>query len=232
MSKDTYSQALYTVYCNDLSEVVTDEWSGQTRMKARCWKAIMKQHNLAHTVINHAHVPDMFLMSDLHFYHSNIIKYAARPYSDVNDMNSKMVSSIRNTVPKESPLVCLGDFGFSGKTKLNSIIDEIGREFDLIVGNHDIKRRTDHVIGFRTKSISAFKCLLEYEDYPNIIFTHYPLTEKNIPEGFVNVHGHTHDREDQSDLHFNVSWERCEYAPISMTTLLSKIKTRMTSMEV
>ena len=56
---------------------------------------------------------------------------------------------------------------------------------------------------------------------PTLLLTHLPLHE--VPEGMVNVHGHSHRAdENQSGPYVNVRVERTGYRPIRM----SKIRER------
>ena len=54
--------------------------------------------------------PKVFVVSDTHFYHANVIKYCNRPYSDVIQMNKDIVKKWNSIVGKE-------DFGTN--TKIN-----------------------------------------------------------------------------------------------------------------
>ena len=41
-----------------------------------------------------------------------------------------------------------------------------------------------------------------------------PLAE--VPDGFVNVHGHTHDEAPRRSRHINVSVEQLDYRPVAL----------------
>ena len=82
----------------------------------------------------------------------------------------------------------------------------------LVVGNHDLgSGGTLRVGGFhRTKAV------LVSAGAPPLIWTHAPLPD--VPEGHVNVHGHTHGRRGEG-RHINVSVEQPEYRPITLDRL-------------
>ena len=46
---------------------------------------------------------------------------------------------------------------------------------------------------------------------------HYPLNE--VPDGYVNIHGHVHDDPPRRTPHINVSVEQLDYAPVPLTAL-------------
>lgn len=77
--------------------------------------------------------------SDTHFNHTNIIEYCGRPFSDVNEMNEKIIYNWNSLVQPEDDVYHLGDFGlFKGGTKQpESFIHRLNGRIHLIRGNHD-----------------------------------------------------------------------------------------------
>ena len=61
-----------------------------------------------------------YVYSDPHFNHENIIKYANRPFKDVEQMNRFMIEEFNRVVSRKDRVFILGDFGFGS-------FDEIGR---------------------------------------------------------------------------------------------------------
>ena len=74
------------------------------------------------------------------------------------------------------------------------------------------------------------------------MLSHVPQEDNIIPEGFINIHGHIHDKKLNScyyhnedaiteypkerynqSLHFNVSAENIGFAPISINELKTRI---------
>jgi len=78
----------------------------------------------------------VFFTSDLHFWHSNIIGYCDRPYSDVEEMNEKMISNWNDIVGPNDDVVCLGDFSLSTRPVETTTQRLNGNKF-LVPGNHD-----------------------------------------------------------------------------------------------
>jgi calcineurin-like phosphoesterase family protein len=158
-----------------------------------------------------------FITSDLHFFHTNVIKYENRPFANVEEMNEGLLKNINDTVPKRDHLLILGDFAFSGGKKIQEMRDKIKCEnVDLLLGNHD---RSHSTKWWREKGFN------EVYKYPIIldsfwIMSHEPLyMNDNMP--FVNIHGHTHGTNLTGNF-FNVSVEQTEYKPI----LFEDIKAR------
>lgn len=60
---------------------------------------------------------NVWLTSDLHFYHKKIIDYCYREFDSVEDMNYSIVDTI-NSVCKNGMLINLGDFGLGSEKEI------------------------------------------------------------------------------------------------------------------
>ncbi|MEK6896477.1 MAG: metallophosphoesterase [Nanoarchaeota archaeon] len=149
----------------------------------------------------------IFIVADTHFRHTNIIEYAKRPFKNVEEMNEEMIKRWNNKVGKDDLVIHLGDFGLGNKEEVASIRDRLNGKIILLKGNHDHK-------SVREAGFLIIKGNLEID---NIIFSHNPLSKKDIPKGFINVHGHIHEKE--SLYGFNASVEKMNYEPIEIQDL-------------
>ena len=79
-----------------------------------------------------------------------------------------------------------------------------------LFGNHDVNRLGElNVEGFEEVHPTLFA-----EGDPPVLMTHMPL--RHVPEGCVNVHGHTHNAAPTSARHVNVSVEQIRYQPVQL----------------
>jgi len=85
----------------------------------------------------------VYVTSDHHFSHKNIIKYCNRPFTSVEDMNIYMMKKWNDKVRPFDLVFHLGDFAFTKKTNLQKIRDQLQGVIILIPGNHDRKKRMD-----------------------------------------------------------------------------------------
>lgn len=150
----------------------------------------------------------IFVTSDHHFYHANIIRYCNRPFNSYQEMNEEMIKRWNEVVSKEDIVIHLGDFAFKGKARL--IRQRLNGTIVLVKGNHD----------FNISGEDGFLIIDGNLIIDNIIFSHHPI--EYTPEGYVNIHGHIHHRESYTGI--NVSVEKTDYRPINLSNLKWKTK--------
>ena len=163
----------------------------------------------------------IWVWSDLHLGHANIIRFRDRPFRDVGHMDNALLDSWAQTVDwaaEHDAIVVCGDVAMKrGMTEAN--FDRIrampGRKY-LVPGNHDFSGSGE----LRAEGFDEVCALLFAEGDPKLIFTHVPIQLDDLPAGWVNVHGHTHNDPPTDTPHINVSVEQLDYAPV----LLSRIR--------
>ncbi len=79
----------------------------------------------------------IFFTSDTHFNHDNIIKFCARPYQSVAEMNEDLIRRWNEKVGKNDIVFHLGDFAWGGATKWIPILERLNGHIILCLGNHD-----------------------------------------------------------------------------------------------
>lgn len=157
----------------------------------------------------------IFLISDTHFSHTNIIKYCNRPFKDVEEMNEIIINKW-NSVVKENDIVYhLGDFALYN-AELKKLVNRLNGKIYLIRGNHD--RKT--VTFYNNAGLEVLPTQTKLDKY-KLILSHRPLMNNQIPNGYINVHGHIHNSElDQEKFNINnhicVSVEMIDYKPIKI----------------
>lgn len=160
---------------------------------------------------------DIFVISDTHFGHENIIKYCDRPFSNVDEMNHALVENWNKTVKDDDIVYHLGDVYFKNHHMLKALK---GRK-RLILGNHD-NGKDQHLF-------NVFQKIMVWRMFPEfgLLLTHVPVHEstlerhdgKHYYSNLVNVHGHIHNKQSPTKFHRNVSVEMINYTPISIEEL-------------
>jgi|AntRauTorckE5430_2_1112549.scaffolds.fasta_scaffold16341_4 calcineurin-like phosphoesterase family protein len=161
----------------------------------------------------------IFVTSDTHFFHENIIKYEERPFQTVEDMNHELIKNWNEVVEPNDLVYFLGDFGMAHPEVLRKILFALNGQISIIRGNHDdsITKLVD--IGF---SLVADQVRLEYYGYL-CVFSHKP--ELMAPgAGVVNIHGHIHGKIRFREGSINVSTDAWGYKPIELRDLIRQYK--------
>lgn len=174
----------------------------------------------------------LWLISDTHFGHKNIIKYGARPESHETMMIAEWIRLVR----PEDQILHLGDVFFNNREKWKTIIRWLPGEKFLILGNHD-KEGEQYYLDCGFTVIDPFIDNAGTPQNPNIIaFTHHPETairQQVEHKGWhVNIHGHIHNNgyslEHDGELYpykqyINLSIEEVEgYRPVQLGNVLQK----------
>lgn len=75
--------------------------------------------------------------ADTHFGHTNVIKFCARPFSDADEMNNKIINTFNEYVSPEDELWILGDLAMGDISKTLPLLSRILAKKVLVLGNHD-----------------------------------------------------------------------------------------------
>ena len=169
----------------------------------------------------------IYIISDTHFNHNNIIDYCNRPFKDINEMNNTIIDNWNKTVKNDDIVYHLGDFFLGSKFDLKDIVDRLNGTIYLIRGNHD--RLT--VKSYEDCGIVVLKNAPIIMDDYKIVLSHRPLPDTMIKDGYINIHGHIHQNklEDTYDntlfdknKHINVSCDVLNFKPILLEDLLKE----------
>ena len=171
----------------------------------------------------------LFFTSDPHYFHKNIIKYANRPFLDVDDMTEQLVKRWNAKVPEDGIVFINGDFAYSGNIeKLRALLARLNGEKHLIFGNHDHQNKLTRP-SVQSLFESAHEMLYlevqEGDHIQGIHLCHYPMVSWNQKErGSWNLFGHIHSGPSTQRIHrmfpfipgqYDVGVDNNDYAPIS-----------------
>lgn len=136
-------------------------------------------------------------ISDLHFYHNNIIGFDKRPFSSVEEMNETLIKNWNSVVQPGDMTYIIGDFCWlTNKDIWRNLLCHLNGQKTLIKGNHDITPS-----GKLRKLFADVKERKEIKDNGRtVIMNHFPeLLYKHSydPKTFM-LCGHVHTtKEDQ-----------------------------------
>jgi calcineurin-like phosphoesterase family protein len=165
---------------------------------------------------------NIFLVSDTHFGHKNILSFSRpdgspmRSFSSVEEMDEHIISRWNSVVRPQDKVYHLGDVAMHRQH-----IQTMGRcngHHRLVRGNHDIFNIKYYLEYF--DEIHAVRVL------DNMILSHIPLHPESLGRFRGNVHGHVHNNVEP--LHFgpryyNVSVEAIDYTPVSLEDVKKRL---------
>lgn len=188
------NETLRLNYLADLTR--PDTFHGRDTPKVRkldAWKAITPYVKATARPIN-PYAGMVWVWSDIHFGHNNIIKYTAphRPFADKHEMNDAMISNYHRIVHPNDICIWGGDIGFMPEPEINKILRSLPGHKIQIVGNHDMHRDGKlYNLDFDERYLCMVVDIKEPDGYEyQLHFTHYPMD--SVPSKCVNVHGHIH----------------------------------------
>lgn len=134
----------------------------------------------------------LFVISDLHMGHWNIVRYCNRPFKSLDEMNSKLIHNYNERVKPEDMVYNLGDFCFKntpgGKEGEGSLEradhwrSKLNGQMVLLRGNHD---RNNSAKGYIDRMYITYGTF-------NIELAHRPEDLKRDAD--FSLCGHVHDK--------------------------------------
>lgn len=160
---------------------------------------------------------DIWVISDTHFGHHNIIKYCNRPYSGPTEMDWDMVEKWNSVIKPQDKVYHLGDV-YMGCSKgyIENILSQLNGHKRLILGNHDNGK--DQILQRYFEKIDMWRIFSEF----GLILTHVPLHKDSMRHSSLNVHGHIHDKPSPDGPYKCVCVEQINYTPIHIEELRAK----------
>ena len=155
----------------------------------------------------------VWITSDLHFMHTNIIGYCDRPFFNVDSMTDALMATLQK-VPKDELILFGGDMAMGNYQKAVELIRPLPGRKILIAGNHDLTRDGICKLALEKDLFEAVVPFLAWLGYQGrvVVVSHYPIlvpdTYKNTP--VLNYHGHLHEKTLPSTLmvkYMNVGWD-------------------------
>jgi len=163
----------------------------------------------------------VFLISDTHFGHKNILTFLnqdgskLRDFASVEEMDETMIDNWNKTVSKNDKVYHLGDLVFSNR-KLQEVMPRLNGTKVLIKGNHDNLKLSQYM--------QFFKDVRAYHILDKMLLSHIPVFVGSMERWGINIHGHLHGNNVPDPRYINVSVEQINFTPIDFEEIREQAK--------
>lgn len=163
---------------------------------------------------------NIWLTSDLHLNHNNIIKYTNRPFSSIEEMNNMLIDNWNSVVKRSDLIYVLGDFVWKNTSHF---MTRLNGKIILIPGSHD----SDALKAKNRRLFHAIYPPLAMGKYnkTSIVMCHYCL--RTWPKSHFNsIHcfGHSHGRLDPIGKSMDVGVDNHDFYPWNVDEILTIMK--------
>ena len=175
--------------------------------------------------------------ADNHFGHKNIIKYANRPFSSVDNMDRIMIDRWNDIVNVADIVYVLGDFSLNDIKFVFPLIFELNGFIRIIPGGHDWR----WIEGYKRYNIEMGKLkildpLVSLDDKigePSgtgvsllpVVLCHYAMRVWDMSHyGSAHLYGHSHGNLPSVGRSFDVGVDTNDFYPYSLDEILEKVK--------
>jgi calcineurin-like phosphoesterase family protein len=170
---------------------------------------------------------NIWFTSDLHFGHTNIIRFCGRPYSDVKEMDQDLINNWNSVVHPDDTVYMLGDIFFCKFNDALKIMDQLNGHKNLVYGNHDKVIRNNEVLQKKFSLILDDLDQIEIDGY-KLVLCHYPMWSWNgASRGAIQLHGHIHSNKpvQPHKRQYDVGVDNNNYCPVNWNYIKSQMLT-------
>jgi len=165
----------------------------------------------------------IYMFSDTHFDHTNIIRLCHRPFTSIKQMNDGLCGNWNSAVKENDAIYFLGDMTWGRyRHPIDYWLGKLGGEIFFIRGQHDIDEIT-------RAPVLPDRYGIQYGNY-KFLLMHDPYRPLGY-DGWI-IHGDKHNNDlkeypliNQKNKTVNVSSELVHYTPLSLEKLISLIET-------
>lgn len=145
----------------------------------------------------------VFVISDTHFYHKNIIRYCNRPFESIEEMNAALIKNWNETINDDDIVIFCGDFCFCRTAEKKEVTTALTNQLNghkvIVKGNHDFKQLKYTECGWDAE------CFQELVLFSRLCFRHVPGHQNLETWRYDNLdiasfkydyvfYGHVHDK--------------------------------------
>lgn len=174
----------------------------------------------------------VWLTSDHHFGHANLLTFTGADgdyfrgdrFSSVEEMDEYMVERWNSVVKPGDKVYHLGDFTMGLKRHSLDICKRLNGRKVLIRGNHDKLKLSQYAEHFKdVRSVHLLETGISGA-CTHLVLSHVPIHPHSLRSGWVNVHGHTHEKGSPPGRYFSVCVEMTNYTPLRLDDVANRVQ--------
>jgi calcineurin-like phosphoesterase family protein len=173
---------------------------------------------------------DIWVTSDLHFFHDRDFVYKPRGFDNVEDMTYQIFENYCKVVKDEDTIYILGDLLLGGEREAEGIrlLNKMPGHKYIAIGNHDSNNRIlvyDNIKGV----IDVDYAFMFKHGKWDIYLSHFPTHVNNFESKrkTISCHGHTHSKDKFEWAEYgayNVALEAHNNYPVNIETIINDVK--------
>lgn len=168
--------------------------------------------------------------ADLHFGHTNVIRFDHRPFQDADEMDDVLIKLWNDRVHDDDDVWIIGDLIYRSDKDATWYLKKLNGKKHLIIGNHEKAVMKNENAKKYFESIDMMRSITDNGPNGNVQVTmcHYPLAEwEGFYRGAYHVYGHIHSNKNEAyqfmskfDNALNAGCMINRYTPASLRELI------------
>lgn len=165
-------------------------------------------------------------IGDTHFGHSAAIRFDARPFKNVREMDRYLITMWNNKVKDEDDVFIVGDFAHKNEKPEEWYLQQLKGHKHLIIGNHDSPLVKNEQAMSYFDSVHTIAEIVD--EGRRIYICHFPLASwERMEKGAYHIYAHIHKKKDEvfnymkkRETALNAGCMINHYTPVSLEELI------------
>ena len=186
---------------------------------------------------------NIWVTSDQHFQHKNILKYCSesRPFDSVEEMNNTLINNWNSVVQSNDVVYVLGDICMGQTEFASDFIKRLNGKIILVIGNHDTDKKIEHYEQC-SNVIDVIPYEILYHNGTFYVMNHFPMEgdyrDQHLKERYqwqdcmdffqenkddcIWLYGHVHDNAPRGivDNQFHVGIDTNNLTPVLLDNIV------------